>query len=669
MPESKELRRIEQLRRELHHHNRMYYVEAAPEISDAEFDALMRELIELEARHPDAFDPNSPSRRVGGVVQDEFSSAEHRTPKLSLDNTYSEDELREFEKRLRRALGEDADLSYVVEPKVDGVDVALVYEDGRFARGVTRGDGVRGDDVTANLRTVGPLPLRLEGDDVPRLLEVRGEVYMARSAFAGMNRAREEEGLAPFANARNATAGSLKLLDTSTTASRPLSLFAFSIDYAEGYEPVLHSKSLLDLRRWGFPVMPSAEVASSMDEVLAACGRWEERRDGLDYEIDGAVIKLDDVALQRRLGATAKAPRWAIAFKFAATQATTKLVDIRVQVSRNGTLTPVAVLEPVLLAGSTISRATLHNEEEVRRKDIRVGDRVVIEKGGDVIPKVVMAVESVRTGKEVKFRMPKVCPACRGPVVRTEEEVAVRCDNLDCPAQIRGRLEHFAGRSAMDIEGLGESLIDQLVEKGMVRDVSDLYSLEEAEVADLERMGAKSAANLMAALAESKSRPLGRLIHALGIRHVGARTAADLAAAFPDLDALSRASQEELEAVEGVGPVVAESVRLFFGLPMTVEVVGRLRDAGLNMARLPEEELSAGRLEGLTFVLTGTLPGLSRDEAMALIEEHGGRVTSSVSKKTSYVLAGAEPGSKLAKARKLGVPVIDEAELRRMLEG
>lgn len=678
--------KIDQLRDRIRHHEERYYVLDDPEISDSEFDALLRELQALEAEHPELVTPESPTQRVAGRPAERFDTVEHSAPMLSLDNAYTEDEMRAFDERVRKGLEIEAaeeKIRYVAELKIDGLSIAVTYHDGRLLRGVTRGDGVRGEDVTSNVRAIRAIPLRLK-DGARGTLEVRGEVYLPRRAFDRINREREEAGEPVFANPRNAAAGTIRNLDPALVAKRGLSAFlyqAFVIGVAgEGGEAgesnpefETHDRMFTEIRGWGLPVEPHFQPCEGIDAVMAFCDEWRDKRRTLGFETDGVVVKVAETALRERLGATSKFPRWAIAFKFPAEQATTKLISIEVNVGRTGAVTPYAVLEPVRLAGTTVQMATLHNAEEVARKDIRAGDMVLVEKGGDVIPKVVKPVVSLRpTGKDEPqpFVMPSRCPACDTPLERPDEEVVWRCPNVSCPAKIRRALQHFASRGAMDIEGLGESLVDQLVEKGLVSDFADLYSLTAEALEGLERMGKKSAANVMAQLERSKSHELWRVLHGIGIRHVGERAAQLLARRFGTLDALMAASTEDLEAVPDVGPVVAVSLKEFFNEPRNQQLFERLREAGLAMVEEVAEPAAAAAeatLAGQTFVLTGTLESRSRDEAKQSIEARGGKVTSSVSKKTSYVVAGANPGSKLAKAQDLGVPTLTEAEFVDLL--
>ena len=657
--------RVRWLRDEIRRHEHLYHVLNRPQIADGEFDALERELRELEARFPELVSPDSPTQRVGEKPSEEFPTFVHRVPMLSLDNTYSEEELREFEERIFRAVGR-REIAYVTELKVDGLSMALHYERGRLARAVTRGDGVRGDEVTPNARAIRAIPLVLRGERAPDELEVRGEVYLPRSRFEAINREREEAEEEPFANPRNAAAGTMKSLDARVVAERGLNVFLYQIAHLRGPEVSSQWEALERLRDWGLRTNPVSRRCHGLGAVLEFCAEWREKRGSLEYDIDGVVVKVDDFVLQRELGFTTKFPRWAIAYKYPAVQAATVVRAIEVQVGRTGKLTPVAILDPVLLAGSTVSRATLHNEEEVARKAVRVGDTVLIEKGGEVIPKVVRVLEERRPPGTEPWRPPERCPACGTQALRAEGEVDRRCPNSSCPAQIEERLKHFARREAMDIEGLGDALVHQLVDKGLVRDFADLYRLRISDLVDLERMAEKSASNLLAQIERSKSRELRRLLFGLGIRFVGERAALLLARHFRGLGALAAASVEEIDDLYEIGPAVAQSVHDWFRDPANRRLVARLVKAGL---RTEAGEAAAGStaFQGMQFVLTGTLDSMTRDEAKAAIEERGGRVTSSVSKKTAVVVAGRDPGSKLERARQLGVRCVDEAGFREML--
>jgi len=663
-------KRIARLREEIRRHEHLYYVLAAPEISDQEYDALERELRELEREFPDLITPTSPTQRVGEAPSTEFPTFVHRVPMLSLDNTYSEEELREFEERVFRVVGK-REIAYTAELKIDGLSMALHYEGGRLARAVTRGDGVRGDDITPNARAIRAIPLELRGDDAPAELEVRGEVYLSRSRFAAINREREEAEEEPFANPRNAAAGTMKSLDARVVEKRGLEVFLYSVAQARGLELNSQWQALERMRAWGLRTNPESRRCATIGDVLETALAWRERRDTFEYEIDGVVVKVDDFALQQELGATSKFPRWAIAYKYPAVQAETAVRAIEVQVGRTGRLTPVAHLEPVFLAGTTVSRATLHNEEEIARKDVRVGDTVQIERGGEVIPKVVAVVLEKRPPGTEPWTPPERCPACGTPAVRSEGEVDRRCPNPSCPAQVEERLKHFARRDAMDIEGLGNVLVHELVERGLVRDFADLYSLRFEDLAPLFAPKAKKgeslgARNLLEAIARSRSRELRRLVFGLGIRFVGERAATLLARHFHSLDAIGAADVDAIDAIYEIGPAVAGSVHAWFRDPANQTLIERLKGAGLRIEEAPAGGTSLA-FQGQQFVLTGALESMSRDEAKAAIEARGGRVTGTVSKRTSVVVAGREAGSKLERARELGVSVIDEAEFRARL--
>jgi DNA ligase (NAD+) len=661
-------RRLLELREQIHHHDYLYYVEARPEITDDAYDRLLRELVELETRFPELVTPDSPTQRVAGTPTDVFKPVEHRVAMLSLDNTTTPDQLREFEARLRRALP-GASFAYVCEPKIDGLGVALVYERGRLVRGATRGDGRVGEEITANLRTIKSLPVRLRGplaaaDDV----EVRGEVFMPRSDFEKLNRQLEETGDSAFANPRNAAAGAVRQKDPAVTARRPLDAFLYHVSLADTLGFTTYWETLAALRASGLKTNPRAERCGDIDAVIAYCARLETDRDALGYDADGVVVKVDALEQQRRLGATAHHPRWAIAFKFAARQATTVVQAIEVNVGKTGTLTPVAKLEPVELAGVTIRNVSLHNEDEVRRKDVRVGDTVLIERAGDVIPYVVQVIPTRRPDGTAPFVFPDRCPACGGAAARPEGEAYWRCMNAACPAQLKGRLQHFGSRRAMDIEHLGESLVEQLVDRGLVRDFADLYRLTVEPLAALERMAEKSAQNVVRAIAGSRERGLTRLLNALGIRMVGERVAQLLARHFRDLERIADASADEMAQIHGIGPEIARSVRAFFAEPENRELIAKLREVGVVTTEAGAAP-AAQTLAGKSFVVTGTLPTLSRDAARELVVQHGGRFTSAVSRKTDYVVVGEAPGSKADDARRLGVKIIDEAELRALAAG
>ncbi len=656
------------LRDELRRHERLYYVLARPEVSDAEYDALSRELLAIEERWPELVTPDSPTRRVGGAPVDGLPNVRHEVPLLSLENAYSEAELDAWLARVTDRL--DGRLPEIVcELKIDGLSISLVYEEGVLVRGATRGDGTTGEDVTPNVRTIRVLPLRLP-EGAPRLLEVRGEVYLGKSAFKALNAAREEAGEPLFANPRNAAAGSLRLLDSRETARRRLSVSLYSVARWEGEgAPATQAGSLEALVRLGLPVSPHRFVAGSADEVKAFLVEWREKRHTLDLETDGAVLKVSPVSDQQRLGATAKAPRWALAYKFPAEEATTRVTRIVVQVGRTGVLTPVAEFEPVLLAGSTVRRATLHNYEDLSRKDVRVGDTVAVEKAGDVIPKVTRVLLEQRPPGAAPFEMPATCPECGEKVVREEGEVAIRCVSASCPAQVKEAIRHYVARRAMDVEGLGDERVDQLLAAGLIADVAGLYALRAEDLAALERWGERSATNVLAEVERSKEAGLARLLFGLGIRHVGEKTGKLLARRFLTMDALRAATEEELTGVSEIGPETARSVRDWLDRPANQRLLAKLAEAGVRMNE-PEGALApGGPLSGRTFVLTGTLSRRTREEAAAAIERAGGKVSGSVSKKTAAVVAGEEPGSKLQKARALGVPVWSEDDLDRAIGG
>jgi DNA ligase (NAD+) len=663
--------RIEELRSRIAHHDRLYYEKAKPEISDREYDALYRELVDLERAQPELLTPDSPTQKVGGRPQGAFAQVSHLVPMQSLDNTYSEEEITDFVERLQRLLpGEEIPMT--IEPKVDGVAIALLYENGRLTRAATRGDGRAGDEVTRNIRTIGVIPATLMGK-APQILEVRGEVYLPKETFARINAERDEQGLPVFANPRNAAAGTLKQLDPNIVAERKLSAVfygfgAFEAAPGETLPPTME-EFFGCLSGWGLPVNPRHWTARDADGVMKAISELGEIRRGFPFETDGAVIKADLIAQHARLGSTSKAPRWAIAYKYEPEQAATRLLDITVQVGRSGVLTPVAELEPVTVAGSTVSRATLHNEEEIARKDLRIGDRVLIEKAGDVIPAVVKVLTEERDGSEKVFHMPKQCPVCSAPVSREEGEVAVRCANPGCPAQVRRRIEYFAGRSSMDIAGLGEAVVSQLCDEGLLHDVSDLYELRAEQLLPLERMGEKSVENLLAAIAASKEQPLWRLLAALGIPHVGVTVARTLASSYGTIDRLAAASVEELCGVEEIGEIMANAIHGWFRDHDVITLLGKLRAAGLNFGERDAKSAAPaadGPLKGTIWVLTGTL-SIPREEAAEMIRAKGGKVSGSVSAKTTYLLAGEEAGSKLDKAQKLGVKILNEEAFRNLI--
>jgi DNA ligase (NAD+) len=669
--------RIDQLTRELEEHSHNYYALAAPTIDDAGFDRLLAELVDLEGQWPDLAHPDSPAQRVGGEPSSDFPTVAHATPMLSLDNSYSPEDVTAFDARVRKGLATEATdgeadgdeepqvvVDYVAELKIDGVALSLTYEESRLVRAVTRGDGVQGDEITNNARTIGAVPLRLRQPGVT--CEVRGEVYMTRDDFVALNRSQEEAGGPIFANPRNSTAGSLKLQDPKQVARRRLRYFAYWID-RQGTRYETHRQRLDDLRDLGFPVNPELAHCRSLDDVFAFYARCEAARADLPYEVDGVVIKVNDLAQQERLGFTAKSPRSAMAYKFTAEQVRSRLLDIRLQVGRTGTISPVAVLEPVQVAGTTVQRATLHNADEIERKDIRIGDLVLLEKGGDVIPKVVGVVPEERPDGTEPFHFPETCPVCDSVLVTYEDEVARRCVNPACQGQLKRRLEHFAGRNALDIEGLGTAVVEQLVERELVRDVGDLYALDVETLTGLDRLGEKSAQNLVGALESSRQRPFDRVLFGIGILHVGATVARNLARAFGSIEALSAASEEDLVAVDEIGPIIARSVRDFFDTPDAAALIDKLRTAGLQLSGPAQPAAGEGAepaetfFRGKTVVLTGSMQRYTRDEAGDLVERLGGKVASSVSKKTDLLIAGEKAGSKLARAEDLGVAVLDEA--------
>lgn len=654
-------KRLLKLREEIKYHEKKYYVDNDPQISDNEFDLLVKELKALEKLYPDLITPESPTQRVGEKPVEGFPTVTHALPMLSLDNCFTVEELREFEERIKRLLPGEK-IQYVAELKIDGLSISILYRGGKYAQAVTRGDGVRGDDVTSNVKTIRSLPLPISDS---RDIEVRGEVYLPFESFQRINKEQEKSDRPLFANPRNAASGSIRLLDPREVAARKLDAFLYYI-FVEGKELPTQWEGLKKLKDLGFKTNPQSRLCSDLEEVIAFWEEWRDKRDQLDYDVDGIVIKVNSTEQRRALGTTAKSPRWAISFKFPARQATTRIKDIRVQVGRTGALTPVADLDPVRLSGTTITRSTLHNEDEIKRKDIRIGDYVLIERSGDVIPKIVAVMKERRTGKERKFVFPSRCPACGSSTFRPEGEAIARCTNASCPAKLRESLLHFASRQAMNIEGLGEALVDQLLEKKLVRAIPDLYSLRYDDLVGLERMGPKSSQNLLDEIKNSKQRDLAALLFALGIRHVGERLAQTLAQNFKTLDALAKASAEDLTRVEDVGPTVAESIAFFFRQPENIELLQKLKQAGLNF-RSREQRRGDRPLAGKAFVLTGTLSKFPREEAAQRIESLGGKVTSSVSSKTNYLVVGEAPGSKVDKARQLGIRILDEEEFLKLV--
>ena len=666
MEEQQAVKRLEALKQEIAHHDRMYYVLDHPEISDYQYDQLMRELLAIEEAYPHLLTADSPSQRVGGEALKQFESYTHRNPLLSLMNAYGIDDLREFHQRICNDLGRE-EIEYVVEYKIDGLSIALYYENGVLQNGVTRGDGVTGEDVTANVRTVKNIPLRLQ-NNLP-VLEARGEVYLPKASFAKINEQREKNGESLFANCRNAAAGSIRQLDPKVTAQRDLRAIIYTMMHVEGAEPATHSQCVALLKEAGFTTMEPF-ISSDIDAICEYCVYWGEHRHDLPFDIDGMVIKINSLADQEALGNRAKNPRWAIAYKFPPEQGITRIEEIVVQVGRTGAVTPVANLEPVFLAGSTISRATLHNEDFIREKDIRIGDYVVIQKAGEVIPEVVSVVQEKRAGTEQEYVFPQVCPVCGAPLIRVEGEAAWRCsDSMTCPAQVREGIIHFASRDAMNIEGLGPAVITQLLDAGLIQNAADLYYLQKEQLLTLERMGEKSADNLLNSLAASKQRTLAQVIYALGIRLVGQNVAKVLARRFPTMEALQNAGYDDLVVIDEVGPKIAESITAYFGQQRHIAFLQKLAEAGVSLGSAEQEQKQQNTaFTGKTVVLTGTLPTLDRREASALIEQAGGKVSGSVSKKTDFVLAGESAGSKLTKAQDLGITIIDEETFLQMLK-
>ena len=663
------IEKIENLRAKIRCHDRKYYVENMPEIADYEYDQLMKELGKLESSYPQLITPDSPTQRVGGEPVSEFTPFEHRMPMLSIENTYSEEELRGFDKRIRRALKDIDEIEYVIEHKIDGVAITLWYEKGVFTRGATRGNGFRGDDVTTNLRTVKNIPLRFSGTDqikIPPVIEIRGEIYIPDKDFQILNQSREEAGEPQFANPRNAAAGSLKLLDPHTTAKRPLRLFAYAIGYGGNSEFTCHIECLEAIERFGLPVNPHYQLCKNIDEAVSYCNSWESKRSELDYQVDGMVIKVNSLELHDKLGSTSKAPRWVISYKYHPEETTTKIEAITVQVGKTGTLTPVAELSPVPLSGTTVSKASLYNFDEIERKDIRIGDYVVVRKAGEIIPQVVKVIKEKRTGNEKRFDVPEKCPACESDVIK--EEVYLKCYNPLCTAQAKRRIIYFASRNAMDIEGLGPALIEQLVDKKVIKDYTDIYSLKFDDLVPLERMGEKSAQNLIDAIEKSKIRDLHLLICALGIQNIGSHAAEVLSKHFGTLDNLMKASAGELEEIFEIGNIMAKSIVDFFSNSHTQDVINKLKAAGVNLSTTYKEANTVSEIAGKSFVVTGTLDGYTRKEIEDIIKNFGGRVSSTVSGKTDFLIAGESPGSKLEKAEKLRTAILNKEEFEEMIK-
>ena len=665
----KVIENIENLRSKIRYHDGKYYVENMPEISDYEYDQLMKELESLESANPQSISPDSPTQRVSGEPVSEFTSIEHSIPMLSIENTYSEEELREFDKRIRRMLKDVDDIEYVVELKIDGIAITLWYENGVFMRGATRGNGFRGDDVTTNLRTVKDIPLRflpVDNRKIPPVIEIRGEIYLPNKEFQRLNERREEADEPQFANPRNAAAGSLKLLDPHTTAKRPLRLFAYAFGYEEKNRFTNHIECLKAIKEFGLPVNPHYKLCKDIDEVISYCNSWETKKSNLDYQVDGMVVKVNSLELHDRLGSTSKAPRWVMSYKFNPEDATTKIEAIKVQVGKTGTLTPVAELSPVPLSGTTVSRASLHNFDEIKRKDIRVGDYVVVQKAGEIIPQVVEVITEKRTGNEKRFTVPKVCPVCKETVIK--EKVYLRCYNPLCTAQSKRRIMYFASRNAMDIEGFGPAIIEQLVDKKIIGNYADIYSLKFDDLEPLERMGEKSARNLLDAIGKSKGRDLHCLICALGIQNIGTHAADILSKHFGTLDRLMDASVEELDEIFEIGEITAKGVVDFFSNSHTQDVINKLKAAGVNLSAIRKEAKTASNIAEKSFVVTGTLNGYTRKEIEDIIKNLGGKVSSAVSGKTDFLIAGESPGSKLETAKKLGTTILSKEEFENLIK-
>jgi len=664
---SKIKKEIEELRKKITHHERLYYIENKPEISDVEFDKLMKHLESLEKKYPEFVTEDSPTQRVGGEPIESFKSSKHITPMLSMDNTYSADEIKDFDKRVKKNLPGEK-IEYVVELKVDGVSVSLLYKKGKLVQGSTRGDGVRGDDVTHNLKTIKSIPLKIQKSDgkLPTLIEIKGEAFMPHKIFRELNTAAKKKKEALFANPRNAAAGSLKLLDPRIVAKRKLDIFIYGAGHFEGAKFETQHEILNFLKKAGFKISPYIKKFQSIQEVIDYCDKWEKKKNDLDYDIDGMVLKVNSLKQQEALGVTSKSPRWMIAYKFPAERVITKLNDITVQVGRTGTLTPVAILKPVHISGSTVSRSTLHNFDEIDRLDVKIGDTVLVEKSGEIIPKIVKVLKDKRSGKEVSFRKPSKCPVCGAKVVKDEQGVALRCDSISCPAQVKESLRHFASRNAMDIEGLGTALANQLVDKKLVHDFGDIYSLSLNDIEKLERMAQKSAQNLIDAINKSKTNELNRLIFGLGIRHVGQHAAWILVQRFGSIDGIAKQSSEALTKIHEIGEVMAQSIHSFFTTKENIKVLKKMRDAGVKMSQKRALTKHA-KLEGKSIVVTGTLSDFTRTDVERVIREAGANPSSSVSKNTDFLVIGESPGSKLDKAKKLGVKIIDEKQFKQLI--
>jgi DNA ligase (NAD+) len=667
MEPEKAKKEIEKLRDLIRYHDWRYYVLSDPEISDREYDELMKKLKELEERYPQFVTPDSPTQRVSGGILEGFPTVKHKVKMLSLDNTYSIEELREWEEKIKRMFKRDEKLEYVVDLKIDGVSCSLTYEKGILILGATRGDGEIGEDITSNIKTIKSIPLKLRGDDFPEIIEVRGEIYIEKGDFEKLNKERVKNGEPPFANPRNAASGSLKLLDPSLVAQRNLKCFIHSFGWAKGIEFKTHNEFLEKAKLWGLRVNPSSKLCRNLEEAINYCLEWEKKRDNLDYEVDGMVIKVNDFGLQRQLGSTLKSPRWATAYKFPAHQATTIVEDIVVQVGRTGILTPVAILRPVECGGVTISRSTLHNFEEIERLDVRIGDAVLVERAGEVIPKIVKVITSKRRGKERKVKIPNKCPVCGSLVSKEkEEEVYWYCTNINCPAQLKRTLIHFASRGAMDIEGMGESVVEELVNRKLVKEIVDIYKLKKEDFLSLPLFKEKKATNLMNAIEESKKRPLYKFLYGLGIRHVGEKAAFLLAEKFENIDRFFDLRKENLESIPEIGPIMASSIVKFFSSPRTKKMIEEFKKVGLNLTQ-EKKKVKESKLKDKIFVFTGELESFTRSQAQKLVENLGGKWTSSVSKNTDFVVVGKNPGSKYEKAKKLGVTIIDEKEFKKLV--